>query len=173
MKFGCLNWRHGTLKVHPAIGGPIHCAVPVIYWDQCALISMWNYTPTHAHDPACNQLCTVPFAFILSAIPSTTASHNHLSKGHQSDDSYHSDDDDDDDDKYASARGEIRRFARPEEVNQICTSLMQTGQGTSSTPSKKSSGIVLGNSQIKSDSSLSPNFGKPLAVAFLQYKSIF
>ena len=115
------------------------------------------------------------FDFIV-AMPSDNTGHNHHSKNKQKsnkdddddmngyDDS--DDDDDDDDDKYATARDEIgrgeddtERFARPDEVNQICRFMTQTREGTSAKPSKKSSGVVIGDSQMKSDSDMSVNFG--------------
>ena len=88
--------------------------------------------------------------------------------GFDEDDSDYDDDDDDviDDDKYATSRDEIdrgddnvERFAKPEEANQICTYLMRSGETTSVNPSKKSSGVVLAGSQMKSDSEMSSNFG--------------
>ena len=116
------------------------------------------------------------FFIIFLATPSTTTDKSRHSNdknkpsedGDDDDDSDDDSDDDDlmDDDKYATARNEIdrgendvERFARPEEANQICTYLMQTGQTSSANPSKKSSGVVLGGSLIKSDTDLSANFG--------------
>ena len=113
--------------------------------------------------------------FVFPAVPSSSTSEKHQSKDqHESgldgddDEDYDEDDDDDmnDDGKFATARNAIdrggddeERFARPDEVNQICTYLTRQRQATSVNPSKKSSGAVLGDSQIKSDSDLSANFG--------------
>ncbi len=113
------------------------------------------------------------FYFIHLAIKSTNTGHSHHSNDQQKsseddddDDDMNSFDDENDDNKYATARDEIgrgeddvERFALPDESNQICTYLMQRGQGTSANPSKKSSAVVLGGSQIKTDSDMSANFG--------------
>ena len=161
-------FAHSSLLANSLLANTPRYSFAILLRFFLKLTSIVYLMPLPASLPGPSRLYLFKKAsFLVTLAMSSKNGRNHRLSRDRKKSRKHGDNDfdEDDDENYATSRNEIgrgedvERFAKPEEINHICTSLIATGEDASTNPSKKSSGVLLGESEIKSDSDMPVNYG--------------